>query len=121
MACIFLLNSGIKIISCPLFKLNNLKKEIKSLQSFVTEDNKNKFSLLNETVTKNNKASDFEELVSDNKDEQKVAQLMDLRNIHYGIYELVNTLFYEKHYDKYNISNKLHIKSGTLKYYYEYI
>ncbi len=55
----------------------------------------------------------------DYKDEKKVAQLMDLRNMHYGIYELVNILFYDKHYDKYNISNKLHIKSGTLKYYYE--
>ncbi len=55
----------------------------------------------------------------DYKDEKKVAQLMDLRNMHYGIYELVNILFYEKHYDKYNISNKLHIKSGILKYYYE--
>ena len=54
-----------------------------------------------------------------NNDEKKIVQLNDLRNVHYGIYELVNTLFYEKNYDKYNISNKLHIKSGKLKYYYE--
>ncbi len=63
--------------------------------------------------------NEVEEYNYDYKDEKKVSQLDDLRNMHYGIYELVNTLFYEKNYDKYNISNKLHIKSGTLKYYYE--
>ncbi len=63
--------------------------------------------------------NEVEEYQYDNKNEKRIVQLVDLRNIHYGIYELVNILFYEKNYDKYNISNKLHIKSGILKYYYE--
>ncbi len=63
--------------------------------------------------------NELEEYEYDNNNEKKIAQLVDLRNMHYGIYELVNILFYEKNYDKYNISNKIHIKSGTLKYYYE--
>lgn len=37
--------------------------------------------------------------------------------MHSSIYDLINILFYEKAFDKYNISNKIHMKSGTIKYY----
>lgn len=62
---------------------------------------------------------EYEENIDNDNSEQKVSQLIDLRNMHYGIYELINICFYEKGFDKYNISNKIHIKSGTIKYYYE--
>ncbi len=63
---------------------------------------------------------EYENIDIDNdSSERKISQLVELRSIHRGIYELINILFIEKGYDKYNISNKLHIKSGMLKYYYE--
>ncbi len=60
-----------------------------------------------------------DDLESIDSSEKIIKKINDLQNIHYGIYELINILFYEKAFDKYNISNKIHIKSGTLKYYYQ--
>ncbi len=63
---------------------------------------------------------EYEEYNEKNIDNEKIiTHLHDLRNQHYGIYELMHICFYEKGFDKYNISNKIHIKSGTIKYYYE--
>ena len=50
---------------------NNLKAEIKKLQLFVTDENKAILTSLNISMSKNKKASDFESLANENKEEQK--------------------------------------------------